>query len=157
MARLLTSTALRSIYQAQTDEVFILLLTIRASGLSEPIRVSSDARNTVSRDNLYLAFPFQIGLISEREDQVPEIALQIDNVDRSIIAALRGLNSPPTVTIEIVLASDLDTLQYNPLDLTMRSADYDSQTIQARLYPENIMNQAVPGRIFSPADFPGLF
>lgn len=157
MPRALSSAALRSIYQSQTDEVFITLLTISAKGLSEPIRVSSDARNTVSRDSLYLAFPFKTGLISEREDQVPEITLQIDNVDRSIISVLRGLDSPPTVTVEVVLASDLDTLQYNPLDLTMRTADYDAQTIQAKLYPENIMNQAMPGRIFSPADFPGLF
>ncbi len=156
MPRQLSSTAMRALFEAQTDQAFLILLTIEAEGLSQPIRVSSDGVNTASRGNEYTAFPFQIGMPPEEEDKPPQVTLRIDNVDLSIIQAIRTVTAPPTVTMNIVLASDPDTLEAEPCVLTLRNAMYDMSTIEGTLMHEDTLNQLTPSGTFTPNWFSAL-
>lgn len=157
MARNLSGPAMRALFQSQTDEVFILLLTITTDGLLEPIRVSSDGVDTVSRNELYLAFPFQIDFPSEQEDQVTQIMLRIDNIDRSLVNVIRSATSSPVVQMEMVLDSSPDIVDAGPFDLTLRAVNYDALVIEGTLVYEDIFNQAFPGHNFVPSITPGLF
>lgn len=156
MARELSSTGMRALFESQTDEVFIILLTIEAEGLDDPIRVSSDGVDTISRDELFLHCPFQIGIPPEKEDQPPQVMLRLDNADRLLVDAIRSLASPPTITMEIVLASDPNTVEAGPFVLTLRNVTYDAAAIEGTLMYEDVLNQTTPAGIFWPGWFPGL-
>ena len=157
MARSLSTAARRAILAQETDEVFLILLTIDHADLDEPIRVCSDSRNLISRGEEYLAFPFSVSLPGEHDDQLSRVQLTIDNVDRRIVEAVRTITSAPTVALEVVLASDPDTVEAGPFDFTLRDVAYDALTVQGELSYEDLLNEAYPEGTFSPADFPGIF
>lgn len=157
MSRVLSSAIIQSMYDQETDEVFLVLLTISHSGLASPIRVSSDAVNTTSRSNTYIAYPFEIRLPSEQEGSPPRSTVTIDNVDRTIVNTLRSINSPATFLLEVVTGDDPDTVIVSMPEFKLRNIQGDALQITGELTLEDITQEPFPGGIFSPADFPGLF
>ena len=83
--------------------------------------------------------------------------LSIDNVSRDIIASIRSIQTPPSVTMEVVLGSDPDTVEASFPDFELQHIGYDALTITGDLGIESFMSEPYPGDIFSPARFPGLF
>jgi hypothetical protein len=157
MPRSLSSAARQAIYAQQTDKVFLALLTISHSDLAGPIRVVNDLVNLTSRGDHYLAFPFQIVLPEERDDQLGQVQLSIDNVDRTIVEAVRTISSPASIRLEIVIADQPDTVEAGPFDFTLRNVEYDALTVTGTLMYEDILNEPVPADSFTPNFFPGLF
>lgn len=156
MARTLSSRALQALFAQETDEVFILLLTINHINLLEPIRVCSDAKDVVSRGNTYLAFPFELSLPTDLAEQMPQAELQIDNIDRRIVQAVRLINSPATVQIEGVLLSTPDVVEL-AWTMTMREVTYDVLTVTGSLRFEEIFVEAFPKDRVTPATIPAVF
>lgn len=144
-------------YAQETDEVFIELITIAHSDLAAPIRVTSDGVETVSRGATYVPFPFALLLPDDGESAEPTANLKIDNVSREILATLRQLTSRPTATLEIVLASDPDTVEQSFPDFELAEAPWDSQQITGQLTQQSFLNEPYPAGIFAPAWFRGLF
>jgi hypothetical protein len=170
MSRDVSLTARQAIAAPESDETWIQLLTITHPSLPEPVRVSSDPTQvldiddaqgpvygTVSRGQSYVHWPFEIHLPAEDGEQLPRVRLVIDNVDRRIAEGLRTIQGPPEVALEVVLASDPDTVEAGPFLMTLRRAVYDAAAISADLAFEDILNQAIPGDSFTPATTPGLF
>jgi len=157
VSRTLSAAARNAIFASQTAEAFLVLLTLDHPTWGAPVRVTSDAVDTASRGYTYKPFPFLVSLPEERDDALARVRLTIDNVDRSIIAALRPLTSPPTVTLEVVLASSPDTLEAGPFDFTLRNVEYDALTITGDLMFEDVLNEPFPAGSFTPASYPGLF
>jgi hypothetical protein len=85
------------------------------------------------------------------------VALSIDNVDRTIVEAVRTVSSPPTASLSVVLASDPDTVEAGPFELTIREVQYDALVVTATMAVEDILNEPFPGDLFTPQNFPGLF
>ena len=157
MSRNVSNLVKQAINAQETGEVFIVLLTIDHPDLAEPMRLSSDAVDTVSRSNTYVAFPFDISLPNDQADRPPRAGLRIDNVDRQIVQTLRTITSAPTVLMEVVLGSDPDTVEASWPDFQLLDADYDHLVVAGELGQELFLNEPWPGRSFTPADFPGLF
>ena len=157
MARSISLTAKQAINAPETSEAFIILLTIDHSDLAAPIRVSSDAVDTVSRGNSFVAFPFDLSLPDDTDDRPPRAKLKIDNVDRRIVQSIRTSSSSPSVLIEIVRGSDPDTVEAAFPDFQMRDIGYDALVVEGALTLEELTGEPYPARIFSPAAFPGLF
>ena len=162
MSRTVSSAFKAAVAAQQTGEAVLVLLTIDHEDLSYsggpgPIYLTSDSVNTVSRGNTHLPFPFQIALPDEREDRPPVSQLIIDNVSREIIPTIRSLTSAPTITLELVLASDPETVEAGPFVFTLKDATYDLLTIAGRLGYEDILNERWPIDDFTPASHPGLF
>ncbi|MEY2653819.1 MAG: hypothetical protein RLZZ524_847 [Pseudomonadota bacterium] len=155
--RTLSTTATAAILGAQTGEVFVVLLALAHAQLAATVRVTSDAIATVSNGDTYNPFPFTVALPGERGDRLAGAQLIIDNVDRSIVTALRQIGSAPTVTISVVLASSPDTIEAGPFVYTLKNASYDALTVQGDLAFEDILNEAFPGHSFVPTSHPGLF
>lgn len=104
----------------------------------------------------WIAFPFQIDLPGE-DAETPSVArLRIDNVDRQIVEALRGLPGAPTADIEVVLASQPDVVEIGFYDLTIRAADYDALYVEAQMTFEQIFSEPQSVEM-TPARFPGMF
>lgn len=153
----LSLPALQAALAQETDQVFLACLVISHVDLATPIRLVNDAVNLARAAGTYLAFPFQFELPSQDESQLPAVRLLIDNVDRSIVQWIRTLSSPPTVTMDVVLASSPNTVEAGPFAMTLKSAPYDANQIQGELGFEDVLNEPFPKDSFTPSAFPGLF
>jgi len=105
---------------------------------------------------VYVAFPFQIDLPGEDVEQPSVARLRIDNVDRRIVQAIRGLPTAPLADIEVVLASQPETVEVGFYDLTLRAADYDALYVEGTLTFEQIFTEPLSVEM-TPARFPGMF
>jgi len=157
MSRNLSLTAKQALNASETAEAFLILLTIDHADLTQPIRVSSDGVDTTSQSNTFVAFPFDLTLPDDMDNQAPRARLTIDNIDRQIVQAIRDIGGAPSVKIEIVRAADPDTIEASFPDFKLENVSYDAMTVQGELTLEDFTAEPFPARVFSPADFPGLF
>jgi hypothetical protein len=100
---------------------------------------------------------FDIDLPGQDQDNVPQVKLEIDNVDRIIVDAIRAISTAATVDIEVVLASSPNTIEVGPITMTMRNIEYDALKVRATLVFEELFTEPYPGDSFTPASHPGLF
>ena len=157
MPRLLSPIALQAIYAPQTDQIFLALLTLAHPLLTPSLYFANNTTDIVRLGNTYKGWPFQLSLPGEYEDQIPTVQLQIDNVDRKIMEGVRALPTPPTITLEIVLAASPDTLEAGPFPFTLRQVQYTAFIVTGTLQFEDLWNEPYPRFVFDPSRFPGLF
>lgn len=155
--RVLSSDALRAMFNQETDEVFLVLLTISHEDLVAPIRVTTDNVNTISRGETFVAYPFEMNLPDDDEAAPPTATITIDNVDREICNTLRRLSSPASFVIETVRAADPDTVEAQWLDFIMRNIQGDASQITGELSLEDVASEPFPYIEFTPSRFRGLF
>ena len=156
MPRSLSNTALGSMNAQATSEVWLVLLTISHATLPTPIRLVNNNEDVVSRGNTFIAFPFEIELPGEDPDQPPKAMLRIDNVDRRVVQTIRSITAPPTVTLEVILASAPDTVEVSFTNMTLRNAQYDATTVSGELTFDSIYTEPVT-LTMTPNRFPGMF
>lgn len=155
MSRNISSSLTSAINAQETSEIDLLLLTLSHSSITT-IRMVNNKTDIVSNGNTYTAFPFQTRMPNEKEDEMPQVKIQICNVDRSIINILRNIDGMPTCQIDIVLASNPNTIEASfPFKLTQ--IDYNAITIEGSLAYEDVLNQKIPGDLITPQTNPGLF
>jgi len=157
MSRNVSDTLKGAVNAEATAEVFIVLLTIDHDDLVTPIRVSSDGVDTTSRGEVFIAFPFDLSLPTDRARDVPRATLAIDNVDRQIVTSLRKISSAPDVTIEIVFASDPETVEVAFTDFQLRDVRYDSLVVTGDMTLDSLAAEPYPSGTFTPAGFAGMF
>ena len=157
MSRTLSQAARQAVNAQETDEVFLLLLTLDHEDLAEPIRVVNNTEDVVSRSDTYIAYPFEIALPDEDPESVARVTLRIDNVDREIVKSLRAISSPLSVGLEVVMAASPDTVEAGPFNMTLVSAEYDALTVTGDLAFEDVLNEPFPGASYVPSEYPGLF
>lgn len=157
MSYSLSTTGKASIFAASTAEVWLHLLTIDHDDLASPIRLVDNTEAVVSRGNTYTPFGFRPQIPAEVDGSLPKIEIQIDAVDQTIIAQLEELQTPPTITLEVIMASSPDTVERGPWYFTIRSVNYNALTIRSELTYEALTAEPFPYRRFTPTEFPGLF
>lgn len=157
MTRSVSAAALKSIQDESTAEVWLVILDINHSSLSEPIRVVNNTEDIVHGGETYLAVPFRIKLPDETPDQLPRVTLEMDNVERLITATIRNIRKPPTVTLKVILADSPDTVEIGPFEFTVRNVRYDALVVQADLRLEDILSEPFPVHTFTPGTAPGMF
>lgn len=155
--RTLSTAAKQSLFAAHTGTVWLVLLTIDHDELDEPIRVVNNTVNITSRGNEFIAFPFEVELPQEREESPPKVTLRLCNADRRVVQAIRSIQGPPTVTLEIVTSNDWDTVEIGPLSFSLNEARFDAAVVEGDLNFEPVLDEAWPSGTFNPAGFPGLF
>ncbi|PCD66821.1 DUF1833 family protein [Rhizobium phaseoli] len=167
MSRSVSSGFLGAAFAQETGEVPVCLLTVTHEDLDEPIYLSSDATTrlsdeplvygTESRGQPFLYLPFEFTLPDDRGDSPPRVQLSMDNIDRSLVAILRSFATPASVMMEIILASDLDTVEITMPALQMSDVTIGDHTITATLVADALINEPHPAGQFTPGAFPGLF
>lgn len=165
--RQLSAGFLAGMFDQETDEVVVCLLTVTHPEIGSPIYLSSDPTTrialdpliyaTTSRGNEYLYLPFDFTLPEDKSDSPPRIQLSMDNTDRSLVAVLRSISSPATILVELVLASDPDTVEIAMPSLELSDVSMDQGRIVATLVADALVNEPHPARQFTPGAFPGLF
>ena len=160
MSRNTSTTFREAVFAQQTGEAFIILITIDDDDLDEPIRVCSNSEAVVLARNggeTYVAYPFGFALPDDTDEKISSGTIVIDNVSANIGKGIRALTTPPTVTVEVVLASDVDTIEASFDNFELIDVQYDALTIQGNISIQNFMNEPYPGGIMGPANFPGIF
>ena len=152
-----TTSLMESVNAQETTEVYIVLLTIDHDDLATPIRVTSDGVNTTSRGNLYFAYPFDITLPEDDGVTPPAARLIIDNISREIGQVIRSISEPPSVTIEIILSSDFDTVEASYPFFELTDVNYNALTVTGELTIQNLSVEPYPAESFTPSSHPGLF
>ena len=155
MARSLSAPAIASQNAQQTNEVWLVLLTITHPDITT-LRFVNNTDNVVSNSQTFTAFPFEVVLPTQDADNIPRASLRIDNVDRSIVAALRTLTSPPTVQFDVILASSPNTIEATFPGMKLMSATYTAATVEGELGPELLYTEPV-SLSMTPSRFPGMF
>ena len=157
MPRTTSATFTRAAFAQRTDEVIIELLTLEHDQLSAPIRLARNYSTITSRGNEYIGCQFELTWPQDKENEPPQASLKYQNVSRDLVAAIRVLRTPMTATIEVVLASSPDTVEASYTGLNVIANSYDVNVVDFTLSFERFMQDSFPGKIFGPANFPGIF
>jgi hypothetical protein len=164
----LSPAFLQAIFAQETDEVLICLVTIvHESNPNAIYRFSSDPTTridndlpryaTFSRGNWYEFVPFD-AIPPESGDDAPRGArLVISNVGRELVPLLRSVVGAPRCTLELVLASDPETVQMMQTGLEMLSYSLTEESIAIPLGYRSLVLEPYPAGSFTPNAFPGLF
>jgi len=166
MSRDTSVTFRQAAYGQETDEVFLVLIKINHEdfvGLSlEPLRFTSNGVDTTSTvdggSETYSSYPFRIILPSNVEVGITHGSIVIDNIDRSIVSAIRQISSEPCeVSIWVVLASSPNTIEAEFTGFRFANVDYNKLIVSGEITIENFLSEPFPGDTFLPSTFPGLF
>jgi len=155
--RTLSSADIQAMNAQETAQAYLCLITIAHPNLPTPIAVTSDAVATVSNGVTFNPFPFLFQVPDDRSDQLPVAKLQIDNIDLSVITAIRSVgNVPPTVTMQIILASSPNDIEAQ-WTMSMRNVNWDEMTVSMDLRFDEILDEPFPGDLVTPATLPAVF
>lgn len=157
MSRSTSATFRSAVYAPETDEVFLVLMEIDESSLAEPIRMVHNHANVTSRGNVYAASFFEVELPSQRADNIEPVRVTVGNVDQAITVAIREAIGKPTFRIEVVLASDPDTVEAGPFDFVLESAEYDALTVTGELVYDEATALRYPADMVTPWNFQDAF
>lgn len=146
-----------AVYGPETDEVPLILIEISEPSLPIPIRVTSDSVDTVHMGNVYVSYNFDIHLPDDSDDMSPSAVITIDNVGRELTEAIRNLQTPPSVRVLVVLASQPDVVEAEFDDFKLTNVYYDQLVVQGTIGIEDFMSEPFSGDSFVPSTFPGLF
>ena len=157
-------------YAQETGEVVVGLLTITHEDMSEVLRVSSDPTQrldgsgqdqpiygTISRSETFLYIPFELTLPSDVDQSAPAARIRMVNIERDLIPTIRSIATPAQFLIEVVLASDPDTVEITFPTLDLLQVDYDASEITLDLTIDRLTNEPFPKGSFDPSGFPALF
>jgi len=158
MSRDVSTQARSSLFAQQTDEVYLCKLKISHTSWASDFHFINDrVPHTDGGGQEWIGCPFSITLPSENEDEMPQVTLAIDNVDRVIVQTLRQLSTPCTVVLEVCLASDIDDVIAGPYEFDFNAAKWNAMTVSGSLEYEPILNIRWPAHDFTPITTPGLF
>jgi hypothetical protein len=157
MSRTLSTNFKTGAFKQESDAVYLVLLEIDHASLSEPIRVVNNYEDVTSNGNLYSAFPFTINMPDDTDDKMPDVTLAIDNIDRTIVDAIRTLTGPPVINISVIVASNPDLIEAGPYRMTLRDSSYDAMMVTGTLAIEDMLNEPYPIDTMNPSQFPNMF
>lgn len=135
---------------------WLVLLTLDHSDLVESIRVTSDGVTTYSNGYAYSPFPFEVTLPDDAEGRAPQAQLRIDNTSQEVVAVLRGLTSPASLTIQIVRSAAPNVVEREWSGLEWRASQYDVGAITGTLTVDDLALEEFPYITFD-GRFKGLW
>ena len=166
MSRTISSRFRGALHARESDEIALALLTFTHMALDEELRLCTAAVERLSGDppvygvrsrgRQYLFAPIDVTLPEDVAGGEPRASLVMDNIDLELIGTIRSIEEGATVTLELILASDPDTVEIEFPSLKMVSADYDREHINVDLAIDPLVTEPFPGDSFTPSAFPGL-
>lgn len=163
--------AQRVLYQQETGDYPIILLTIDHADLAQPIRVSTDPTQrlsslttdqhvvygTISLGNEYVFYPVEVAWPTTDEESPPATTLTVANIGRELISTIRTLETSPTIGMALVLASDPDTIESEFNGFLFTDISIDAYTVKGSLTIDTGATEPFPHLLFTPSTAPGSF
>lgn len=157
MPRTVSLAAIQGAMAQQTDEVYLILLAVDHADIPSTLRFVNNTEDITSNSNLYTAFPFEVTMPDDSEEKEPVADLRIDNVSRELIDEIRTIQSPPLITISVIIASTPDTIEWGPLELETQGVTYTAESIVFKLGYSAFIGEPFPYKTFDTIGFPGMF
>lgn len=159
MSRSLSAAARAALYAQETAGLFPVLLEISHPDLAETIRVVDNSVDLVYLGNTYKAYPFRFDPPDETADNKAGAKLTIDNIDRSIVLAVRSISSRAKVKAVATFYNDQGVTVFDPLaswEFELANVTYDAFSVSGDLIYEDRLGIRIPALEFTPQDFPGV-
>ncbi len=155
MSNELTNELKAEIFAQESANPFLTLVTLTGPGFA--FYLVDNTVDVVSQGQIFSAFPMKVKLPVDDGESAREFDLTFDNASLDLIRALRGITSPIDCRIDMILASDPDTIQMSIPDLQIRSTSYNKTSISAKIVMDNFLSVAIPSEKYTPTLFPGIF
>lgn len=168
MSKVISLNFREEIQLQESDEVPIMLLTLTHPDTSEVIRISGDNTvvldtdpelvwGTISQGVTYTYRPLSLRLPSDVADRPPRMQLNVENVTGAMVSFTATMIQRGTCTLNIVTASDPNTIQIPFPTLDLRGFTRNSNIISFEIGLDAAEDEPIPAGIFTPAGFPGVF
>jgi len=154
--RSLTNNLLAQLYGERSDDPLLMLVTLTHTSFTT-LRLVNNTEDVISRGNTHIAFPMRINLPAEDGVNVLKSQIQFDNVSLDLIDEIRSVTTPIDTTIELVLASDPDTVEISFNEFKISNVRYDSRTINADLFLDDFLHTEFTSERYTQTIYPGLF
>lgn len=151
---MVTPTGLAEAFKVSSEAAWLALLTI--STPESTLRFVNNNEPVFSNGNTFDPFPFLIVLPGDNGETLPKVTLQIQNFDEQLVEAIRGQETPPQVTCQLVTSLTPDDVEIEIENMILRTVNYDALMITGELNVVNVLNQKFGG-YYTPIEFPGLF
>ena len=141
-----------------TGEVPVALLTIEHAGLAAPIRLADNDEPIMRGGIVYEAAPMRLSLPRDGLTGAVTGSARIPDPGRAYGNALRALSSPPTLRIEIVLASTPEAVEERYERLEIRNSDAAAGGVLAIAFGhDDLRREPFPAHTVGPESFPGAY
>jgi len=151
-----SATARASAFAQDTGEAWLTLARLSHPSWPEAVAIVDNNEAVTSNGVEHVGFPF--GFAAVNENDAPPIAkMQIDNVSTQIAQRMLAIDTPPTVAVELVLASEPDTVLYALPDMRLEDIRIDALTVSGTLRFEDLRRKRLGRLYFVPGAFKGLF
>lgn len=166
------SEAIKEAYASAPAGVIIYhTLELRHAAFSSPVRLVRDRVNLVAtlestaeenpgEEVTFLAFNFNFTKPEVSSSGVPQINIEIDNVDRSIVANIEAAMTTTDmveITYREYISTDLSAPQNDPpLNMTIITVSADIFKVKCTAGFPNLMNYRFPRLEYDTDTFPGL-
>jgi len=156
--RTINAAAIALINNPNCNKAFICLIEISHPQL-DTLYLARDSADVVSNGRTYTAFPFDIDLLDESQNEITGSKLSLGWVDSSILDLVQKVNETPgTVAAKWVVEGDTNTVLWQidpPLMIkkataTVKKADFD-------LGLRSLEDEEVPVYGKGPNTHPGLY
>ena len=144
-----------------TADVWLYFLTLQDESWPIPLRFVDNNADIEVDGETYTAWSYEVSLPEDNENGLQSVSLSICNVDRSLTAAIRELESPLQVTLAAgVVPSDPliePTIEIDPIEFDLVHIRGDARTLTGELITERIFDESFPFDEMDPSGFPCLF
>lgn len=145
------------LFKQFSDDPFVALYTLSHPNFASTFRLAANTEDIVSNGFTYVFYPIDVSLPVDDGETVRKVELRLSNVDLSLIRELRQITTPVDVTMQMVLASDPDTIEYELPALKLSNIRYNSQEIVGTLTLDDILSKRLTSEQYTPKNFPGIF
>lgn len=156
------------LYLQESDEVPIMLVTLKHPDTTETIRISGDNTQvldtepemvwgTVSRGLTYTYRPLSLRLPTDVQDRPPRMQLMVENVTGAMVAFCASMIQRGTCDLDIVAASSPNTVQIPFPLFDLRGFTRNSDIITFDIGLDAAEDEPIPAGLFTPSGFPGVF
>ena len=155
----LSAQMLAQLYAQESNDPFLVLVTLSHPSFASPIRLVRNSENITSRGNVYSAYPFSITLPADDGERIKEVNIEFDNVSLLLVDEFRSITGDESIAVkvELILASIPNDVQYGIEELRVNSIQYDRNRIRASLRLDDFLNTEMPGERYTPTNFRGLY
>ena len=144
-------------FDSLSDDPFLFLLQLSHADWGQDYFIVNNLEDITSNGQLYNAYAMKVTLPQTSSEVLPSVNIQVDNVSLELIEFFRSITTPISATLKGILASDPDVIEISLDDLKINNIQYNDKTIDLTLIVDNWLNQKIPGEVYSPELYPGLF
>lgn len=156
MTNAISPELLAQLYYQNSDDPFLMLVTLSHSNFNT-IRLVNNSENIISRGNIFQSFPMKIRLPVDDGESTREVSIDFDNVSLGILDEIRSVSTYIDVKLEMILASDPNSVQLSFEELKIQSITYDKTKVSAKLFLDSFLSTSLPSEKYGPTNFPGIF